>query len=54
MEAEGSNEKSPPTGLTPEKREDLWALIIALVVLLVCLAAPDAVHHFFKKTIYLF
>ena len=48
METNDSTEKEPEStsGLTPEKREDLWALIIAGIVLLACLAAPDAIHHF--------
>ena len=40
--------------LSSEKREDLWAIIIAGVILLLCSISPDAIHTFFKKTLYLF
>lgn len=53
MPAEGPPDPRP-TGLTPEKREDIWALIIAAAVLLICLIAPEEVHDFFKRIIYLF
>ena len=39
-------------GLSSAKREDIWALIIALVVLALALLAPDAVHSFFEKGLY--
>ncbi len=38
--------------LSSAKREDIWALIIALVVLVLALLAPDAVHSFFKNGLY--
>ncbi len=41
-------------GLSSEKREDIWALLIALVVLILSIIAPESVHHFFKKTLFLF
>ena len=37
-----------------EKREDVWALIIVLLVFLLSVAFPDQVYHFFSKTLYLF
>jgi hypothetical protein len=40
------------SGLSSAKREDIWALIIALVVLGLALLAPDAVHSFFKNGLY--
>jgi hypothetical protein len=43
-----------PAGLSSAKREDIWALIIATVVLLTSLAAPEAVYDFFKKILYIF
>jgi len=37
-----------------EKREDIWAIIIAMGVLVLSLAFPDQVYHFFKYGLYLF
>lgn len=42
------------TGLSSAKREDIWALIIAGVVMLISIAAPEAVYDFFKKALYIF
>lgn len=53
MKTNGSSDKSTATGLTPEKREDIWALLIAGGVLVASVAAPEAVHHFFKNLLYL-
>ncbi len=39
-------------GLSSAKREDIWALIIALVVLALAMLAPDAIHSFFEKGLY--
>jgi hypothetical protein len=47
-------EDRPQEGLSSEKREDIWALLIALVVLLFCLAAPEAVYDFFRRALYVF
>ncbi len=38
--------------LSSEKREDIWAIILALAVLIFSIIAPDLVHDIFKK--YLF
>jgi hypothetical protein len=40
--------------LSSAKREDIWALIIAGIVMLASIAAPDAVHAFFKSVLYFF
>ena len=37
-----------------EKREDIWALIIAAGILLLSVAFPDQIHHFFSSMLYLF
>ncbi len=37
-----------------EKREDIWAIIIASGILLLSVAFPDQVYHFFNKVLYLF
>lgn len=42
-----------PAGLSSAKREDIWALIIATVVLLISMAAPDAIYNFFKNILYI-
>lgn len=41
-------------GLSSAKREDIWALVIAGIVMLASIAAPDAVYSFFKKILYVF
>lgn len=41
-------------GLSSEKREDLWSILLAAAVLLLSMAAPEAVHNFFKNALYLF
>ena len=48
--AENSNTNSGD--LSSSKREDIWALIIAILVLLVSLAAPEGVYELFKKILY--
>lgn len=40
------------SGLSSAKREDIWALLIALVVLGLALLMPTALHHFFKRILY--
>ncbi|MYJ96033.1 MAG: hypothetical protein F4053_10735 [Proteobacteria bacterium] len=37
-----------------EKREDIWALIIAMAILLFSVAFPEQIRHFFSSTLYLF
>jgi hypothetical protein len=37
-----------------EKREDIWAIIIAAGVLLLSFVFPDQIYHFFKTTLYPF
>ena len=37
-----------------EKREDIWAIIIAVAILICCLAFPQQFHDFFAKALYLF
>ncbi len=47
-----SSESEPgdkATGLSSAKREDIWALIIAGIVMLLSIAAPEAVYNFFKE-----
>ena len=49
-----SNAASEDTskGLSSAKREDFWALIIAGIVMLVSMAAPEIVHEIFAKLLY--
>ncbi len=37
-----------------EKREDIWALIIAMGILILSIAFPEQIYHFFKEGLYLF
>lgn len=37
-----------------EKREDIWAIIIVVVVFLLCLAFPTQVYYFFTQVLFLF
>ncbi len=53
MTTNPTSDKSAASGLSPEKREDIWALLIAAGVLLVSIAAPDTVHNVFKNLLYL-
>ena len=41
-------------GLSSEKREDLWSILLAVVVLLLSMAAPEAVREFFTDVLYVF
>lgn len=45
---------SKAKGLSSEKREDLWSIVLAAIVLLLSWAAPDAVQEFFTDVLYLF
>ena len=52
-----SSESKPEdkaTGLSSAKREDIWALIIAGIVMLLSIAAPEGVYNLFKKVLYIF
>ncbi len=40
--------------LSSEKREDLWAIILAVIIMLCSIAAPDLVHNLFKKGLFFF
>ena len=39
-------------GLSSSKREDIWALIIAVLVMVISILAPEGVHDVFKKFLY--
>lgn len=53
------NQQAPPESpaeepVSSEKREDIWALLIAGGILIVSVAFPDQVYHFFRNALYLF
>jgi len=37
-----------------EKREDIWAIVIAVAVFLFSVAFPTQIQHFFTQTLFLF
>ncbi|MGH8671742.1 MAG: hypothetical protein ACREUA_06865 [Burkholderiales bacterium] len=37
-----------------ERREDYWAILIVMAVLVLALFFPEAIYSFFQKTLYLF
>ena len=47
-------EKQAKPGLSSAKREDIWALIIAGIVMAASMAAPQSIYTFFSKTLFLF
>jgi hypothetical protein len=49
-----SETRGTSTGLSSAKREDIWALVIAGTVMLIAIAAPEAVHDFFKNVLFIF
>ena len=49
-----SESQEKGSGLSSSKREDIWALILAGIVMLISIAAPDAVYTVFKKLLYIF
>ena len=51
---EGEEGRAPKTGLSSEKREDLWSILLAVAVLLSSMAAPEAVREFFTDLLYVF
>ena len=54
MDKDPNTEEKKITGLSSEKREDIWALIIASVVMLISFVAPEGVYRFFKEVLFLF
>lgn len=49
-DVQGISEKA----FSSEKREDIWALIIAMGILLLSVAFPAQIHHFFSSMLYPF
>lgn len=54
METSIPKSTEPQSGLSSEKREDIWALIISGIVLLISFIYPEGVYQLFKKALYLF
>ena len=54
MDKDPNTEEEKTVGLSSEKREDIWALIIASVVMLISIVAPESVYRFFKEVLFLF
>lgn len=58
-DASDKQQKSEPERMaeevfSSEKREDIWALIIAISILILSVAFPDQIYHFFKNVLYVF
>lgn len=60
-ESSTSNDRQGPRGekvavdvFSSEKREDIWAIIIALGIFVFSLIFPEQVHDFFRNGLYLF
>ena len=49
-----SSSSESEEGLSSAKREDIWALIIAGIVMLFSMAAPETVYNVFKNLLYVF
>jgi hypothetical protein len=61
IDSSTSNDKLGPKGekvaeevFSSEKREDIWAIIIALGIFIVSLVFPEQIHNFFRSGLYLF
>jgi len=54
MESSAAQDGGKTSGLSSAKREDIWALIIASVVMLASLFAPQQTYHVFKEMLFLF
>ena len=37
-----------------EKREDIWAILIAVAILVLSLVFPEQIYHFFKDGLFFF
>ena len=37
-----------------EKREDIWAIIIAMTILVLSVGFPEQIYHLFKKGLFIF
>lgn len=53
-EQEGEVQKRSEEVLSSERREDIWAIVLAAIILLLSYIMPESIYHFFKKTLFLF
>ena len=53
-EQESEPERMAEEVFSSEQREDIWALIIAMGILILSVAFPDQIYHFFKNVLFLF
>jgi len=54
QEQEPELERFAQEVFSSEKREDIWAIIIAVGILVLSFGFPEQVRHFFTQTLYLF
>ncbi len=47
-------EKAAGETFSSEKREDIWAIIIAVGIFVLAVTFPEQLENFFNKTLYLF
>jgi NTP pyrophosphatase (non-canonical NTP hydrolase) len=40
--------------LSSERREDIWAILLAVIIFLLSVIWPEPIYHFFKKTLFFF
>ena len=61
IDSSTSDDRQGPRGdkvadevFSSEKREDIWAILIALGIFVVSLIFPEQIHDFFRNGLYLF
>ena len=61
IDSSTSDDRQGPRGdkvadevFSSEKREDIWAILIALGIFVVSLVFPAQIHNFFQNALYLF
>ena len=61
IDSRTSDDRQGPRGdkvvdevFSSEKREDSWAILIALGIFVVSLVFPEQIHNFFQNGLYLF
>ena len=51
---EGNLDKLAHDVFSSEKREDIWAIIVAMVMLILCILFPQGMYQLFSTGLYLF
>ncbi|MEE8302369.1 MAG: hypothetical protein V3S24_08030 [Candidatus Tectomicrobia bacterium] len=59
LDASDKEQESEPEHMaeevfSSERREDIWAIIIVIGILILSVAFPDQIYHFFQRVLYLF